>query len=389
MNLRLVAFLCGAGAALAAPALAADMTSNFVLTLGRDTTSVERVTRTPSRVVVDQVGRSPRVMRRHFVYDYSQQGDPTKLSMVVTAAGDTAVTQAVDATLGPDSIVTQVRTAGKPASRSSVAAPKGTLLVPLTSRWPSYERLTMQLVQTRADSLHGQELYLGGTEVIPFGFKRLSKDSVEFHNGVGDLFHVQVDPMGRVLGVLPIHSTGKFAVTRAPSLDVDAMASRYLAVEKAGGAMGALSPRDTVKATDDKGVWMWIDYGRPMMRGRKIFGQVVPYGEVWRTGANAATQMKIDRTLVFEDTVVPAGFYTLWTRPSPDGWKLIINGETGQWGTEHKAEKDLYTIPMATSALPEPEEQFTISIMTSNTGDTVLAMDWEKTRATVHFHEKR
>ena len=388
MNLRLVALLCGAGAALATPVLAADMTSNFILTLGKDTTSVEKFTRTPTRVVVDQVGRSPRVMRRHFVYDYTQ-GDLSHFSMVVTAAGDTAVTQAVDATLGPDSIVTQVRTAGKPASRSSVAAPKGTLLVPLTSRWPGYETLTMRLAQTKADSIHGQELYLGGTDVIPFGLARIGKDSVEFHNEVGDLFHARIDAQGRVLGVLPIHSTGKFAVTRVPSLDLDAVARRYLAIDKAGGGLGVLSPRDTVKATDDTGVWMWIDYGRPMMRGRKIFGQVVPYGEVWRTGANAATQMKIERTLVFEDTVVPAGFYTLWTRPSPDGWKLIINGETGQWGTEHKAEKDLYTIPMATSALPEPEEQFTISIMTSNAGDTVLAMDWEKTRATVHFHEKR
>jgi hypothetical protein len=299
------------------------------------------------------------------------------------------VTQAVDATLGPDSIVTNIRTAGKPPSRASVAAAKGTLLVPLTSRWAGYETYIMRLVETRADSLHGQELYLGGTEVIPFGFKRLSKDSVEFHNQVGDLFHARVDPQGRVLGVLPIHSTGKFAVARVTSLDLDAMALRYLAADKAGGGMGVLSPRDTVKATDDKGVWMWIDYGRPSMRGRKIFGQVVPYGEVWRTGANAATQVKIERALVVEDTVVPAGFYTLWTVPAPDGWKLIINGETGQWGTEHKPEKDLYTIPMATAALPNPVEQFTISVMSSQTGDNVLAFDWERTRATVHFHDKQ
>jgi len=396
MNLRSIAILCATAAALAAPgvahAAAPTRTSanggNFILTLGKDTTSFEKFTRTPSRLEVDQVGRSPRVMRRHFVYDYTQ-GDLSHFSMVVRAAGDTAVTQAIDAALGPDSIVTDIRTAGKPANRASVAAPKGTLVVPLTSRWPGYETLTMRLAQTKADSIHGNELYLGGTDVVPFGIVRIGTDSVEFHNQVGDVFHARIDAQGRVLGVLPVHSTGKFAVTRVASLDLDAMAAHYLAVDKAGGGMGVLSPRDTVKATDASGVWMWIDYGRPMVRGRTIFGQVVPYGEVWRTGANAATQMKIERPLVFEDKVVPAGFYTLWTVPSPDGWKLIINGETGQWGTEHKAEKDLYTIPMATTALPDLVEQFRISIMTSDSGDTVLAMDWDHTRATVHFHERR
>jgi hypothetical protein len=114
---------------------------------------------------------------------------------------------------------------------------------------------------------------------------------------------------------------------------------------------------------------------------------VVPFGEVWRTGANAATQFKTDKALDFGGVTVPAGFYTLWTVPSPNGWKLIVNSETGQWGTEHKAEKDLYTIPLATSALPESVERFTIAVQASAQGGTIM-LDWDATRASASFTVK-
>ena len=83
-------------------------------------------------------------------------------------------------------------------------------------------------------------------------------------------------------------------------------------------------------------------------------------------------------------TVVPAGFYTLWTIPNPTGWKLIVNGETGEWGTAHKPEKDLYTIDMKVSSLPSSIERFTMSVDPSAQGGT-LNMDWDTTRASAAF----
>jgi len=149
-----------------------------------------------------------------------------------------------------------------------------------------------------------------------------------------------------------------------------------------------LSPRDTVNVTNAGGATLMIDYGRPSKRGRTVFGGIlVPYGEVWRTGANAATQFKTDRALDFGGTVVPAGFYTLWTLPTATGWKLIVNGETGQWGTAHKPEKDLYTVDMKVSSLPQVVERFTISIDPNATGG-VLNLDWDTTRASVAFTVK-
>jgi len=113
----------------------------------------------------------------------------------------------------------------------------------------------------------------------------------------------------------------------------------------------------------------------------------VPYGEVWRTGANAATQFRTDKALDFGGTVVPAGFYTLWTLPTAGGWKLIVNSETGQWGTAHKPEKDLYTLDMKMSSLPQVVERFTISVEPSATGG-VIDLDWDTTRASIAFTVK-
>ena len=118
--------------------------------------------------------------------------------------------------------------------------------------------------------------------------------------------------------------------------------------------------------------------------GRVVFGDVVPYGEVWRTGANAATQFRSDKALDFGGTVVPAGFYTLWTLPSPAGWKLIVNGETGQWGTAHNAAKDLYTIEMKMSTLPQVVERFTIGVVATDQGGTIN-LDWDTTRESATF----
>ena len=82
------------------------------------------------------------------------------------------------------------------------------------------------------------------------------------------------------------------------------------------------------------------------MRDRKIFGGLVPYGQVWRTGANSATSLKTDVDLTIGGAPVPAGSYTLYTIPTETGWKLIINKQTGQWGTDYDEKQDLARVDM-------------------------------------------
>ncbi len=371
--------------ALAGPA-AADDSGNFVVRLGQDTTSVEHYSRTASRVEVDQVGRAPRVLRRHFTYDFAN-GAISHLTMVVTPPGAATPTQTIDASFGPDSMHMQIHSGSAPVQNVNVAMPPGTLVVASSSPWAGYEGQLMKLMQGKSDSLRTTMYFIGAAGPQWLSLHKHGRDSVVIWNEHQDLFHVRVDKAGHLLGVLPIAGTGKFSVERVASLDLNAMAAWFAAREQAGAGLGMLSPRDTVRVANAGGASLWVDYGRPGRRGRVIFGNVVPFGEVWRTGANAATQFKTDKALDFGGMVVPAGFYTLWTLPSANGWKLVINGETGQWGTEHKAAKDLYTIDMKVTTLPQSVERFTIGVEPNAEGG-VLNLDWDTTRASAAFTVK-
>jgi hypothetical protein len=146
-----------------------------------------------------------------------------------------------------------------------------------------------------------------------------------------------------------------------------------------------LSPRDTTRFSLGGGREVMVDYGRPFARGRRIMGGLVPFGRVWRTGANAATTMVTGSDLVIGGASVPRGTYTLYTIPTATGWTLIVNRQTGQWGTEYDASRDLVRIPMRATALRQPVEQFTISVERGTGGTNTLAFAWERTRATVPF----
>ncbi len=131
-----------------------------------------------------------------------------------------------------------------------------------------------------------------------------------------------------------------------------------------------------------------IKYSRPSMRGRKIMGQLVPYGQVWRTGANEATTLITPVALRIGSADVPAGEYTLWTLPSEGAWKLIVNKETGQWGTSYNADKDLVRVDMQKSALPQPVEEFLISWKKQDDRKADLVLEWENTRVWVPVEVK-
>ncbi len=122
-----------------------------------------------------------------------------------------------------------------------------------------------------------------------------------------------------------------------------------------------------------------IHYNTPLMRGRKIMGGLVPYGKVWRTGANPATDFKTETALKIGDTTIPAGHYTLYTLPSEGTWELIINKQTGQWGTKYDQSQDLARIPMKKSTLPSPQEKMSISFEHTHGASTQLHIRWETT----------
>jgi hypothetical protein len=130
------------------------------------------------------------------------------------------------------------------------------------------------------------------------------------------------------------------------------------------------------------------DYSSPRMKGRKIFGDLVPYGQVWRTGANEATTFVTSTDVTVGGKAVPAGSYTIFTVPTADKWTLIVNKKTGEWGIPYKYESDeLARVDMKVSKLSSPMENFTISYDKSGSGCT-MNVAWETTKASVDISAK-
>jgi hypothetical protein len=148
-----------------------------------------------------------------------------------------------------------------------------------------------------------------------------------------------------------------------------------------------VSPPDVASGMID-GNRITIYYSRPFAKDRKIWGGLVPYGQVWRTGANEATLLVTSKPLVFGETTVPAGAYTLWTLPKEDGGKLIINKQIGQWGVgpgSYDEKQDVARVDLKKEALDKPVEQFTISVERNPSGGGLVKLSWENAQYSAPF----
>jgi DUF2911 family protein len=150
------------------------------------------------------------------------------------------------------------------------------------------------------------------------------------------------------------------------------------------------SPPANAKCQFADGKTINVDYSSPRMKGRKIYGSLVPYGQEWRTGANEATAFDTTANLEIAGTAIPAGHYTLFTVPAEGNWKLVISKKTGEWGIPYPGKQfDLARVDMKTQALPSNVENFTISLQKADPRSCVMNIDWEKTRAYVDIAEKK
>jgi hypothetical protein len=212
-------------------------------------------------------------------------------------------------------------------------------------------------------------LHRGYVHLRPEGKVELRHDWLA---GTGD---VTVDTAGRMLTYSGQRSTYQVAVTRTTSPpDVEAITDRLAAAERRTGQQ-QLSVRDTVRATIGQATFT-VDYGRPLARGRTLLGNVITYDRVWRTGANAATQLTTSAPITLAGLSLPAGTYTLWTVPHRGGADLIMNRQTGQWGTEYGRAHDLGRAPMKADSVGTPVEKFTISIEPGDAKHGTLVMSW-------------
>ncbi|PQJ31995.1 asparagine synthetase B [Nonlabens arenilitoris] len=121
-----------------------------------------------------------------------------------------------------------------------------------------------------------------------------------------------------------------------------------------------------------------VIYSRPAKRDRKIFGELVKYGEVWRTGANEATEIDFFYDVTINGNLVKAGAYSIYTIPGEEEWTFILNSQTNQWGTKHDPSKDILKVTMDSMPSPQTIEEFSISFVEDPDG-LILFMGWDNT----------
>jgi Protein of unknown function (DUF2911) len=178
----------------------------------------------------------------------------------------------------------------------------------------------------------------------------------------------------------------KFALIAAAVFAVATFASAQMSMSEDKSKRPSPPASAECKLSDGKTVK--IDYSSPRAKGRKIFGTasekaLVPYGEIWRTGANEATTFVTSGNLTVGGKAVPAGSYTLFTVPKADEWWLVISKKTGEWGTDYAGEKeDLVRVPMKVSKNGPPVENFLIAFNQAG-GKCTLNIEWETTIASV------
>ncbi|WP_128545719.1 DUF2911 domain-containing protein [Larkinella soli] len=148
----------------------------------------------------------------------------------------------------------------------------------------------------------------------------------------------------------------------------------------------SFSPSATAEI-DQNGLSVKVDYSQPSKKGRKVFGSLVPYGEVWRTGANEATIIDFDQNVVVAGQPLDEGEYSLWTIPSEGNWIVIFNRETGQWGTQYDQTKDVLRVPVMARARKPAQEQFFISFA-PQTGGTDMLLTWDETEVVVPIRKR-
>ena len=371
---------CGL-ALLTVPAAAQRATPDsaaFITRLGADTLVVERFVRGADRLEADVVLRVPRTTRLHYVLELSPAGELARLETVTATRRETT-------TRVGDSLRIETVDTGAPRVRM-VAADRRVLPFIDMVHWP-FEIALMRLRASGAAQV-AQPL-LTGRSTADFGLALVAPDTMTITHPTRGTMRVHVDAAGRILVLDAGATTRKLVVERRAWREppVDMLAARWAAQDSAGRSLGALSGRRTDTVTV-AGATIVVDHGTPARRGRAIWGALVPYGQVWRTGANQATHFTTDRDLVLgtgaQTLAVPAGAYTLFSVPEAGGGVLIVNRQTGQAGTAYDATRDLGRVPLTARPLAEVVELFTLAVGAEGAGG-VIRLQWDATELVVPF----
>jgi hypothetical protein len=367
----------------------------FVALLGRDTVSLESVTRRGNRVISDEVDRFPRVRERHTEIDLDDDGRIRRLVMQIHTPSEpeNQRDRRVEAVVSGNSVRISKRDRTGTKERTFDTG-DSIAMAHLPQMYSLYELYLAAALRhaSAAGIAPGQpvrmrQFYID-REFDNFPLHRgvvraMQNGNVEIrHDWLSGAGEATLDSAYRLLSYSGSRSTYKVSVSRlSEPPDVNAIGLAFAALETKAGGMKPLSVRDTVRAAIGNANFT-VDYSRPLARGRELVGGIIPYGQVWRTGANAATQFTTSAPITLAGIRMEPATYTLWTVPRSTGIELIVNRQTGQWGTGYNRSHDLGRAPMATETLASPVEAFTISVVPEAARRGTLVMEWGSFRWT-------
>ena len=378
----LAATLFAAGCASGEPTAVDPDAGAFITMLGDDTLAVEQFTRNDLQVRARVVLRSPRTTYHEYRLDVDRFHNLIRYEATVRvpeAADDVPPLRREVVVPEGDSLRRTVTERGSTDSMM-LRAPQNVLPFIDMVHWP-FEVALRRARAAGEDSVQ-QPMY-SGQNAMPFVIRRHGEEQMSIQHPYRGTMQVVVDADGSIQTLDARETTRKLVVQRVASVDIDALARHFAARDAAGGGFGELSGRGETVA-DVGGATITVDYGQPVMRGREIFGALVPYGQVWRTGANRATHFETDRALAFGDLRIPAGRYTLFTIPEAEGGTLIINRQTNQTGTSYDETRDLGRVAMRREELGDPVEVFTIDVVEAEGGGE-LQLKWDRTGYVIPF----
>jgi hypothetical protein len=349
---------------------------SYVATLGEDTVAVEAFSWSDGEITGRSVKAFPRPSLRTYRISLDPSGEVQRVRMEAGAAG-AGPTGTLDLRYTRDSVFVVARQ-DTVEVRFALAADGGRPL-PMASDLFVFWELALGHVVDGS----GPPRTIGvvtGRSVQPIDVRLVDERTLSFGYPEWGTARATRGDEGWLDTLDMGGTTTKFHVVRGPFRDVD----ETMAAWAARPDPGSLSPRDTARG-EIRGATILVDYGRPAMRGRQVFGGIVPWNDVWRLGANAATQLTLDHEIVIGGTSVPAGVYSLWAIPTPTEWTLIVNAQHGQWGTQYDPGQDVARFPLTPSGSPGPVERFTISVESGLPGEGSIVFTWESTRVEMPF----
>jgi hypothetical protein len=359
--------------------------TTLLVRLGADTVAMEQYTRTPTRMEGVLVQRAPFTTIARYSVDLGANSAPTRAEYSLRRGDGTPITgamQSLSVRYGRDSVVVVGHRTGGDTTRAT--ALRGELLPYLNGSYGLFELAFAKLRASGRDSAEFAIVPLNfavrNTSALPV--KLIGTDRARI-SWFGFPLYMRLDGRGSIVDIDGAQTTVKVHGERVAFTDLDTVARAWTARDQATGVAGPVSTRDTARATIGNAHVM-VDYGRPALRGRDVWVNGVLGDTIWRTGANAATQLRTDADVVIGGATVPAGTYSLWTWATPRGYQLIVNKQAGQWGTEYHPDRDLARIPLREGTTAPPVERFTVLLEPQGgQGGAELALMWGTKRLTV------